>query len=173
MWTNSRAFPDALPRLGAPWLRAAVFAVSLALVAGCSSIVKFVVPEGSRLDWSGFTVVAEEGANLNTPVALDVVQVRDDAAVALVSTLPASKWFAARADLAKSFPEGLTIRSLEIPPGLTMKLKPDAFSASRQKAVFVFADYLTPGEHRARVDQLKGEILVQLGPRSFAVSNPK
>ena len=34
----------------------------------------------------------------------------------------------------------------------------------------IFADYLTPGEHRVRVDQLQGEMLVQLGARAFTVT---
>jgi type VI secretion system protein len=35
--------------------------------------------------------------------------------------------------------------------------------------VFVFADYLTPGEHRMRVEQLEDGIIVELGARDFSV----
>jgi type VI secretion system protein len=145
----------------------------LAGLAGCSSIAsvaKLVIPNGNRLDWSGLTVIASPDANLNTPVALDIVQVHDEATLALVSSLPASKWFASRADLAKTFPEGLSIRSLEVTPAMTIKLPASVFAPSRQIGVFIFADYLTAGEHRARVDQLRGDILVRLDPRSFSVS---
>lgn len=163
--------PGACPRKPKPrWLRVFLAGLVLASLAACGSIAKFVMPSGNRLDWSGLTVIAAPDANLNTPVALDVVQVRDEATLALVSALPAAKWFASRADLAKTFPEGLSIHSLEVTPAMTIKLAASAFAPSRQMGVFIFADYLTPGEHRARVDQLQGDILVRLGPRSFTVS---
>lgn len=143
---------------------------SLSACSTISSVAGFFTAKGSRLDWNGMTVIASEGANLNTPVALDVVLLRDEATLGMVSTLPASKWFSSRADLAKTFPEGLSYRSMEIVPGQTLKLPADAFGASRVVGVLLFADYLTTGEHRVRVDQMQGEILVQLGARSFSVS---
>jgi len=158
------------------WLRLFAVAILFAGLAGCSTIsklAKVVVPSGGRLDWDGLTVVAAPDANLNTPVALDVVQVRDDAMLAVISSMPASKWFASRADLAKTFPEGLSIQSLEVPPGMTVKLAGTAFAPVRQIGAFVFADYLTPGEHRAKVDQLQGDIVVRLDARSFSVSVAK
>lgn len=133
----------------------------------------FFTVKGNRLDWKGMTVVAADGANLNTPVALDVVLLRDDATLGMVSALSASKWFASRADLSKTFPEGLNFQSMEIAPGQTLKLPASTFGASRLVGVLIFADYLTPGEHRVRVDQMQGDILVQLGARSFSVSAQK
>jgi type VI secretion system protein len=138
-----------------------------------SNVASFFTVKGSRLDWNGMTVIAAEGANLNTPVALDVVLLRDDASLGMVSALSASKWFSSRADLAKTFPEGLSYRSMEVVPGQTLKLPASAFGGSRLVGVMVFADYLTPGEHRMRVDQLQGDILVQLGARNFSVSAQK
>ena len=144
--------------------------VSLSACGTLGSVAGFFTAKGSRLDWNGMTVIAAEGANLNTPVALDVVLLRDEATLGMVSALSASKWFSSRADLVKTFPEGLSYRSVEIAPGQTLKLAPDAFGASRVVGVMLFADYLTPGEHRVRVDQMRGEILVQLGARAFTVS---
>ena len=142
-------------------------------LATLTNVASFFTVKGSRLDWNGLTVVAAEGANLNTPVALDVVLLRDDASLGMVSALSASKWFSSRTDLAKTFPEGLSYRSVEIVPGQTLKLPAATFGGSRLVGVMVFADYLTPGEHRVRVDQLQGDILVQLGARSFSVSSQK
>jgi type VI secretion system protein len=146
---------------------------ALAACAALNSVGDFFTVKGSRLDWKGMTVVAAEGANLNTPVALDVVLLRDDASLGLVSALSASKWFSTRVDLAKTFPEGLSYQSMEIVPSQTLKLPASAFGAGRVVGVMLFADYLTPGEHRVRVDQMQGEILVQLGTRSFSVSAQK
>ncbi|MFI5447673.1 hypothetical protein [Polaromonas sp. UC242_47] len=155
-----------------------ICAVGLMLggLSACSSmgsVANFFMAKGNRLDWNGMTVIAADGANLNTPVALDVVLLRDDATLGMASALSASKWFSSRADLGKTFPEGLSYQSMEIAPGQTLKLPASTFGASRLVGVILFADYLTPGEHRVRVDQMQGDILVQLGARSFSVSAQK
>ena len=161
------------------FLKICLIGLMLAGLSACgalgviNSVGNFFTTKGSRLDWKAMTVVASEGANLNTPVALDVVLLRDDATLAMVSALSAAKWFSSRSDLAKTFPEGLGYRSMEIAPGQTLKLPASAFGASRLVGVIIFADYLTPGEHRVRVDQMQGDILVQLGARSFSVSAQK
>ena len=158
------------------FLKICVVAFVLGGLAACGALTKvgdFFSSKGSRLDWKGVTVVAAEGANLNTPVALDVVLLRDEATLGMVSALSASKWFSSRGDLVKTFPEGLSYQSLEIVPGQTLKLPASTFGASRLVGVLLFADYLTPGEHRVRVDQMQGDILVQLGARSFSVSAQK
>ena len=146
---------------------------SLSACVTISSAASFFMAKGNRLDWKGMTVIAADGANLNTPIALDVVMLRDDATLGMVSALSASKWFSSRVDLSKTFPEGLSYQSMEIVPGQTLKLPASTFGASRLVGVILFADYLTPGEHRVRVDQMQGDILVQLGARSFSVSAQK
>ncbi len=155
------------------FLKLGCLGLLLASLTACGvvgGVVDYVTAKGSRLDWSGITVIAAEDANLNTPVALDIVTLHDDATLGTVSALSASKWFASRADLQKTFPDGLNYKSFEVVPGQTMKIPPSAFPPARQVGVLVFADYLTPGEHRVRVDQLKGDILVQLGTRSYSVT---
>lgn len=139
-----------------------------AFISACG--VTSLLPKGSRLDWNGLTVSAAEGANLNTPVALDIVFLRDEATFALVSKLPASQWFASRKDLTKTFPAGLSYLSMEITPGQTLTFSATSFDNARLAGALVFADYLTPGEHRMRVDQLQGDLLMQLDERSFSVS---
>lgn len=158
------------------FLKICLIGLILGSLSACGALTKvgdFFASKGSRLDWKGVTVVAADGANLNTPVALDIVLLRDEATLGMVSALSASKWFSSRSDLAKTFPEGLTYQSMEIAPGQTLKLPASTFGASRLIGVILFADYLTPGEHRVRVDQMQGDILVQLGARSFSVSAQK
>jgi type VI secretion system protein len=133
-------------------------------------LMDYVAPKGTKLAWDGFSVFAVSDANLNSPIALDVVVLRDEASLTMVSTLAASKWFSSRSDLVKTFPQSLRYRSLEVAPGQTLRVAVSEFGPGRVTAVMVFADYLTPGEHRVRVDQLQGEILVQLGTRAFTVT---
>lgn len=165
-----------------PLLKYLVFCLVPLSLVGCSvldklgplspkNIKEFVLPSGSKLPWSGVVISASADANLNSPVAMDIVLLNDEASVAMVSALPASKWFATRADLQKTFPQGVKYRSFEVVPGQSIRLPEADFASTRVAAAFVFADYLSPGEHRIRVDQLQGELLIQLGPRAFTVTS--
>ena len=133
------------------------------------AVMDFVAPKGNKLAWSGISIRAAGDANLNSPVALDIVMLKDDASLNMVAGLSAAKWFATRAELAKTFPQGLTYRSIEVTPGQTLRLPASEFGSVRVSAAMIFADYLTPGEHRVRVDQMQGDVLVQLGAQAFTV----
>ena len=150
----------------------------LGLLSACgstSSVFKGVLPQGQHLSWDSVTLAADADANLNSAVAVDLVMLHDDETLGLVQNLPAAKWFATRDDLFKTFPKGLTFQSVEVVPGQTLQIKQDIFLQKRQTATLVFANYLTPGEHRVRVDQLKGHVLLQLGSKTLTVvtTNPK
>lgn len=131
---------------------------------------QFLSPKGNRLEWRSVAVVAAEGANLNSPVALDIVLLKDDATLGIVTAMSAAKWFASRSDFEKTFPLGMSYRSMEVVPGQKLKIPVEAFGSERLMGVIVFADYLTPGEHRMRIEQLQGDLVVQLGVRTFAVT---
>jgi type VI secretion system protein len=165
-------------------LKNCLLALFLVPLTGCGALdfivpkglMDYVSPKGHKVVWESFSVFATNDANLNSPVALDVVMLRDDATLNMVASLPASKWFASRGELEKTFPQGLRVKSIEIAPGQTLRIPLgdfgpiNDFGPGRVMAVMVFADYLTPGEHRIRVDQLQGEVLVQLGARVFTVT---
>ena len=67
-------------------------------LAACGSLF----PKGTRVSWNELTLSAAPGANQNSPVAVDVVMVLDDAMLARVTELTAAKWFGARADQQKT-----------------------------------------------------------------------
>lgn len=154
------------------WLAlAAVFGI----VTSCGALK---LPTWSSYQWPEMTVVAAPDANLNSPVALDLVFIReaDVAMVEKVSALPAAKWFASRVELVKTFPAAISYKSWELAPGQTLKVPSivfDSFGSPRVVAVFLFADYLTPGDHRLRAEQLQKHIIVQLGPKDFTVTTEK
>jgi len=150
-------------------------------LAGCSTItgavkgavnkaMNLVTFKGTRLAWTDVVIAADRGANLNSAVAVDIVLVLDEAALEKLAALPASKWFQTRADMLRTFPGTYIYRSWEVAPGQTLRLRGDDFGTPSVVGVFVFADYLTPGEHRMRVEQLQDGIIVQLGAREFSVS---
>lgn len=132
--------------------------------------VEYVFPAGSKLAWDSFSIAAAADANLNSPIAVDVVFLKDEASFNLVAALAADKWFITRVDLQKTFPKSLSYRSFELVPGQTLLMPESEFSSIRTAAVVLFANYLTPGEHRMRADQLKGDVLVQLGPQTFTLN---
>ncbi len=153
-------------------------ALGLALLAGCgttsgaaNAFSGFFMPKGNRLDWDRVTLAAAEGANLNTALAVDLVWVQDDAVLNTLLAMPASKWFASRVDMANTFPEVLHYLSVELVPGQTIAMPREKMGYERVVGALVFADYLTPGEHRLRVEQLHGDIQIQLGVRSLAVTS--
>ena len=143
------------------------------LLAACSSpkrLFNALVPTGNYLTWSSVTLVAQEDANLNSALAVDVVMLHDEETLGLVQNLSAAKWFATRDDLLKTFPQSLSIQSVELVPGQTLPLQNTMFAQKRQVATLIFANFLTPGEHRMRVDSLQGQLLVQLNNRAFTVT---
>ncbi|WP_408433015.1 hypothetical protein [Paraburkholderia fungorum] len=128
---------------------------------------------GEKASWSHVTLVASDDVNNNSPVAIDVVLVSDDVMLARLADLPASKWFAGRADLLSTFPASLRYRSWEVVPGQRLDLPADAFAGPRVVAAFVFANYPDPGAHRVRIQKFSGRLVVQLDSNSFSVVDTK
>ena len=128
---------------------------------------------GARVDWSELTLSAASNANQNSPVAVDVVMVLDEAMLARVTELTAAKWFGARADLQKTFPQSLSYLSWELVPGQTIRVPAGAIGSPRVAAVLVFANYTTPGANRVRVEDLKGAVIARFDIQSFDVSTTR
>jgi type VI secretion system protein len=133
-------------------------------------MMDFASPKGVKLDWDGVTILAAKDANLNSPVALDVVILKDEASLNLLSSIPAAKWFATRGEMEKTFPQAISYKSFEVVPGQTLRIAATEFGSARVAGAVMYADYLTPGEHRIRVDQLRGAVSVQLGAQDFTVT---
>ncbi len=160
--------------------RALLVAASLGL-AGCSAVGKLtesVMSMGASLVgrdkphpkpplWSSVTVVATSDANQDSPVAVDLVFVRDPALLEMLNATPAAKWFATRIDLQRAFPEGVGIVSLEVVPGQTLRLTDHARIHQLALAVLAFASYPPPGDHRLRLQPAPGPYFVQLGAKGF------
>ncbi len=167
------------PRLAtASWL--AVLALSL-ILTGCSTVGKWtdsLIAAGASLvgagkprpvaaPWKSVTVVATADANQNSPVALDLVFIRDPALLDTLSATPAAQWFATRSDTQRTFPEGLGVVSLELVPGQVLSLADSAQIHQPALAILAFASYPPPGEHRQRLQPKADGYVLQLGPRGF------
>ena len=153
-----------------------LLALCVSLLGGCgtvNSVMNLIGFKGTRLAWNEVVIDAAEGANQNSPVAVDIVFALEEASIERLTALTASKWFSTRADLQRTFPGTISYKSWELTPRQTLRLPGSTFGSPNVVAVFVFADYLAPGEHRVRVEQLQNGIIVQLGTRGFSVGANK
>jgi type VI secretion system protein len=151
-------------------LRFAVLACCvMTLVSGCAMFGG----KGDKVGWERLSFVAADDVNNNSPVAVDVVFVTDDALLARVAELPAAKWFAARAELAATFPKSIQYKSWELVPGQRIDVPGETFGRPRVLAAFLFANYADPGAHRVRIEPLRGALAVQLDNHTFSVSAVK
>jgi type VI secretion system protein len=151
--------------------------VACTQLAGCdtvSSLTKAVLaPRATTPDWRGVTITAADDANQNSPVAVDLVFVRDQALLDTLATTPAARWFTSRGDIVKSFPEGVGVLSYELVPRQSIRVPEEAFAKQRAFGVLAFASYPPPGEHRLRLKLDAEAYLVQLGATGFKASEVK
>jgi len=143
---------------------------SMANVVASSTANLFTgTPGPSFLDWKAMTLVAASDVNQNSPLALDLVFVRDPAALEKILTMPAAKWFASKDEILKTYPNAITIKSWELVPQQVLQLSEEALGSPRVTGMVLFADYIAPGDHRAQLPLGSSAFLVDLGARSFSV----
>ncbi|SHN16253.1 type VI secretion system protein [Duganella sacchari] len=145
------------------------------LLSGCSTMRSLVGmdPKPVSPDWKSLSLRAAADANNNSAVAVDLVLIKDASMVDSLMNMPASKWYATRADLQRTFPEGLTVYPFELVPSQTLRLDDRKWNGQKAWAAVVFAGYGNPGEHRARLMLNAGAYVVQLNAQGFAVSEVK
>ncbi len=102
-----------------------------------------------------FEVVADRGANQESPVPVDLVLLRAEPLLALITGLTARQWFDQRSQLLRDHPNDLDYRGWEFVPGQAVRFDDFPFESRNGVALFVFADYLSEGAHRVRVDPLE------------------
>lgn len=122
------------------WLQIVWLAASLTTLSGCAKKVLCIRTEISPT------------ANQTQPVAVDVLFVRDKDLIKKLMAMPASDWFQSRAQFLRDYPDPkeLTVYHREWVPGQVIPCsaivpRPDP------RATFVFANYFSKGDHRARL----------------------
>jgi|SRR5579875_1547247 len=108
-------------------------------------------------------------ANQNQPIAFDFVEINDKDLAKEVSKMTATDWFQKRSQIEEDFPKShsISVRSWEWIPG---QVVPDIDIPMRKapRSTLVFANYSTPGPHRAAIDTAKPES-VALGRDDMSV----
>jgi type VI secretion system protein len=164
-------------------LRAFLLAGMAASVAGCGtvgSVVSVVASDTANafdrpaaptyLNWKGLMVLADADTNQNSAIALDIVFVRDQPTLDKLSSISAARWFATRMEQLGTYPDALSVRSLELVPGQRLVLPESELGSPRVAGVLLFANYRAPGEHRVRLPAVRNGGLVRLGARDFTVT---
>jgi type VI secretion system protein len=134
--------------------------VAVLCVAGCSASLPRV-----KVDSLAIQVAAQ--ANLDTPIAVDAVLVRNPQLLDTLLGLPSAKWFAQREQLRRDYPKDLSVVSYELVPGQQISDPAFAFDGQRAAGVLVFADYQTAGAHRVRLDGGPVKPLLELGDQDL------
>jgi type VI secretion system protein len=124
---------------------------------------------GGRLQ---VAVKISEDANQNHPVAMDLIFVYDEKLVEELLKLSAKEWLAKRDQVKRDYVEGkgLDIWGWEWTPGQEIPVQELPLNAKTETAL-IFADYLSPGAHRIRVDPFKDITIRLLKDDVFAESS--
>jgi type VI secretion system protein len=112
-------------------------------------------------------IVATAAANDNSPTAVEAVMVYDGTLLKTLLTMSAADWFAARDQLRNDYPDGFESRAWEIVPGQQLDLRKLPFR--KGDALLVFANFRSPGPHRARLDA-RAHARITLTDRDFTVT---
>ncbi|HEY2384267.1 MAG TPA: hypothetical protein VGK48_24090 [Terriglobia bacterium] len=104
-------------------------------------------------------------ANMNNPVAVEFLLVYDEKLLEMLTKTAAKDWFMNRDQFRQDNPKGFDSWYWEWIPGQRVKdqklpLKPSA------RAALVFANYIVPGDNRAKLDPYKN-VTIDLGERAF------
>ena len=100
-------------------------------------------------------------ANHNAPVAVDLVAVSDPGLLQKLGRLSAWEWFDRRKQLQQDDPFHIRVWSWEIVPGANPAPFEIPDAARDSLGILLFADYQTPGLHRARIGPFE-QILLHL-----------
>jgi len=133
--------------------------VLLVLLLGCSkSIVQ------TKL----ITFDVKQNANNNSPIALDVVILSEEALVEQLIKISAKEWYQKREQFKRDYPGILHTWEWEVVPGQVIPFFKMPENTKKAKGVLIFANYLSPGLHRARIDPYEG-VIVRLLEYEFVV----
>ena len=134
---------------------------------------EFVLPSGEKLKWEQVTIGIGRDANKNSPIAVDIVLIFNEDLVKKVSELTSADWFKSKNYVLKTYPQDLTVNSWELAPGDSLQIPSSFFGKERVFSVIAFADYFSEGEHRVRIDHLKGGVILEFNVDDFSAFSIK
>ncbi|RLC17621.1 MAG: hypothetical protein DRI57_09495 [Deltaproteobacteria bacterium] len=117
------------------------------------------------------TVEIDEKANQDNPIALDLLFVYDEKLLEQLLQTPAKEWFEKRGQIKRDYLEGdgLDYWGWEWVPGQNIPVQELPLKSGAEGAL-VFADYLSPGDHRVRVAPFE-DMTIHLKKDGFEVKS--
>ncbi|MBX9621289.1 MAG: hypothetical protein K2X28_04580 [Alphaproteobacteria bacterium] len=133
---------------------------------------------GPDLSINSVTIYTDQDANQNSAIAVDLVVLYDDNLVKGLGQMSASQYFSTTSQLLLDNPTLLDIWHWELVPGQVVQVfSPETATAAN--GAYVFANYLTPGDHRLKVAPsgiiailLQKNDLLNLSPENLAAVHP-
>jgi len=151
--------------LGAGMRTVAVLAGVLVL-AGCSSIATIWSPTAQT---ENIRLETTPEVNDTFPVAVDIVAVSDKAFVEVLDGVDAATWFERRQAFMNDRSDAMEVRSFELVPGQReLEIGYNYFDRRDFRGIYVFAQYVNAGNHKARVDSYSRPTVV-LGAEGIRV----
>lgn len=160
-------------------LRAASIAMAMLLawagISGCSKVKSTArqIADRATLRPSpvDLNVNIDAAANKNSPVALDVVLIKDKNFWKAAPAMTAKDWFAQKRDLQRRYGKKLEVNSWEWVPG--QPIAPIMVKVPRRlSGAMVFANYPTPGTHSAPLPK-GGKVSISLQNDDFTMETGK
>ncbi len=148
--------------------RWAVAILALGALPGCSTL-DWALGRPPKVVVDRVQIIADSDANDQRPIPVDVVRVTDLTLADRLAKVPAQDWFASRDQIQRDNPGAVGIVSWEVVPGQRVMLRDLPPFEGRTVAVFVYARYATPADHRFRVAS-EDAIVVHLLKDAFTVA---
>lgn len=104
-----------------------------------------------ELDIQSVSIYTEPDANQNSATAVDLVIIYDEELVKIIAQMSAAKYFGSSRQLLMDNPTLLEIWRWELVPGQVVQGFQPPQEEGPAFAAFVFANYLSPGDHRIKV----------------------
>lgn len=114
-------------------------------------------------------VAISSAANQNSPVAVDLLLIRDKSFLKAAQALSASDWFAKKLQFQRQFPRAMEVKSWEWVPGQSIAPVTFAVPVDAQGAM-MFANYASAGPHSALLP-LSGKVSIFLDDDDFMVGD--
>lgn len=142
------------------------------LLTSCGMVSRSQALFGGKLD---IQVEVRQAANQNSPIAVELLLVESKESLDQLKAMSAREWFAGREQFLRDAPKGVNACSWqegpclwEWVPGQTVETLTVEYKPGPRWGV-IFADYVTPGDHRIVVEPRKHFRLL-LAEESFRVT---
>lgn len=146
-------------------VRVAILVVAMLLLSSCGSDNSLGF---AHVFLEKIAIQAVPNANNNSAIPLDLIITYNDKLAAELAKLPARDYFKNRSQLVRDHGSDIQIMSWEIVPGQKFGTIHVDMNRANPQAAFFYANYVTPGDHRARVG-IESEAYVHLAAQEFYV----